>query len=71
MNKFFIEIFESHSRSIDNELTENATFKDKNLNVFLRKKSFAIIFHPKKIIILFYLQFLRGIEKELSKNMIL
>ena len=33
MNKFFIEIFDSQSKSIDKESNKNAIFNEKNLTV--------------------------------------
>ena len=41
MNKFFIEIFKSNSRSIDNQLTDNVIFNEKNLKVSFTKKKFC------------------------------
>lgn len=39
MNKFFIEIFDSQSRSIDNESNKNVIFNEKNLKIsFLQNK---------------------------------
>ncbi len=41
MNKFFIEIFKSQSRSIDDELIDDVVFREKNLKVSFKKKRFC------------------------------
>ena len=41
MNKFFIEIFKNHSKSIDNESTNNVIFNKKNLKASFAKKRFC------------------------------
>lgn len=41
MNKFFIEIFNSHSKSIDNQSTWNVIFNEKNLKISLSQNKFC------------------------------
>ena len=41
MNKFFIEIFNRESRSIDNESTDTFIFNEKNLKISFSKNKFC------------------------------
>jgi len=47
MNKFFIEIFDSQSRSIDNESNKNAIFNEKNLKISFSQNKFCY-YKPSK-----------------------
>ena len=47
MNKFFIEIFDSQSRSIDNESNKNAIFNEKNLKISFSQNKFCY-YRPSK-----------------------